>query len=155
MKKILILALLIFLGCSDSKLEEREKKEIEKMFERYFKFLSLAYSKDDPSILWPVASEHEIEQTRRTMANMWGQGYHIEPYLKEFKITYLDVYQIYNAFAKTKEIWIVSYYDFKTRERKEDNPNMELNVIYQLKKIDGIWKVTSRVPQETMIKVIP
>lgn len=154
MKKILIL-ILLFLSCSDSKLEEREKKEIEKMFERYFKFLSLAYSKDNASVLWPVASEHEIKQTEKTMANMWGQGYHIEPYLKEFKITYLDVYQLNNAFAKTKEIWIVSYYDFKTRERKEDNPNMELNVIYQLKKIDGTWKVTSRVPQETMIKVIP
>lgn len=154
MKKIIPFLLLFFLSCNDRKMEEKEKVEIEKMFKRYFKFLSLAYSKDDPSLLWPVASEHEIAQTRRTMTTMWGEGYHIEPYLKEFEITYLDVYQINNAFAKTKEIWIVSYYDFKTRERKKDEPNMVINVIYQLKKIDGIWKVTSRVPQETMIKVI-
>jgi len=153
MKRFFIfLLLLFFLSCSEEK--EKEKVEIKKMFEKYFKFLSFAYSKDDASLLWPVASEHEINQTKRTMATMWGEGYHIEPYLRDFEITYLDIYQINNAFAKTKEKWAISYYDFKTREKKEDNPEQILHVIYQLKKIDGFWKVTSRVPEETMIKVI-
>lgn len=152
MNKFFVFLILFLLSCSNSK--EKEKEEIRNMFERYYKFLSLAYSKDDASLLWPVASEHEINQTKRTMAAMWGEGYHIEPYLREFEINYLDIYQINNAYAKTKEIWAISYYDFKTREKKEDNPNQVLNVIYQLKKIDGVWKVTSRVPEETMIKVI-
>lgn len=154
MKKIILVFLILFFGCVNEKQKLEEKKEIEKMFKIYFKFLSLAYSKDDPSILWPCVSEHEMVQTKKTMSTMWGEGYHIEPYLREFEITYLDIYQINNAYAKTKEIWAISYYDYKTREKIEDNPSQILNVIYQLKKIDGTWKVTSRVPQETMIRVI-
>lgn len=154
MKKFFIVLFLVLLSCGNGKIKLEEEKEIKKLFEKYYKFLSLAYSKDQPSLLWPVASEHEIAQTERTMSTMWGEGFHIDPYLREFEITYLDIYQLNNAFAKTKEVWAISYYDFKTREKKFENPNQLLHVIYQLKKIDGIWKVTSRVPEETMIRVI-
>lgn len=153
-KRFFLIFLLFIVACVNEKQKLQEKEEIKKMFEKYYKFLSLAYSKDDASILWPVASEHEIAQTKRTMSSMWGEGYHIDPILREFEITYLDIYQLNNAYAKTKEVWAISFYDYKTREKKEDNPSQILHVIYQLKKIDGIWKVTSRVPEETMIKVV-
>lgn len=155
MKRFIFIFLLFISFCSKEGYKVEEEKKIKTMLEKYYKFLSLSYIRQDPKLLWPVATEHEIKQTERTMANMWGEGYHIEPYLLNFEIKYLDIYQINNAYLKTYEIWAVSYYDYKTRKKITEDFSQTLNVIYQLKKVEGFWKVTSRVPEETMIKIIP
>ncbi len=154
MKRTFFLLIVLILSCSNEKYKLKERENLKVFLERYYKFLSLAYSKDDAKILWPVALDHEIVQTEKTMAKMRGEGYHLDPYLLSFEITYFDLYQYNNAILKTKEVWALSYYDFKTKEKKEEIPNQTLNVTYQLKKINGNWKVLSRIPQETMIKVI-
>lgn len=142
--------ILIFAHLACQPDEAKEKEEIKWVLEHYVQGLSKAYTKQNPALLKPFAAPLEVNQVRQFIKKLRYEGYALKPTLQNLTITYMDIYNGVNAFAKTVEVWQVTLVNAHTGEVVRKAMGQVLHVTYQLKKWDREgWMITSRIPEET------
>lgn len=152
MRKIpwIVFACFFLSACADPA-EKREKVETVKSFVRdYVELLPAVYRQEDPSLLRGTAADREILAVARNLNVLHAKSYNLEVALVDLQFTYVDIYNVANAFVKTTEVWDVTTRNAETGEVRGAKRGELLHVTYQLKNfVHEGWLVTGRMVEET------
>lgn len=121
-----------------------EEEALRTTIDRYADLLSQAYAFTDASLLEPVAAQREVAAVHANIQQLAGAGQRIATDLKELEIEDIGMSDLDNAYVQTFEVWEIRVMDLGSERVISVDPNQRNRVRYQLKRLDGEWKVLWR-----------
>lgn len=121
-----------------------EEEALRTTIDRYADLLSQAYAFTDASLIAPVAAQREVAAVGANIQQLAGAGQRIATDLKELEIEDIDMSDLDNAYVRTFEVWEIRVMDLGSERVISVDPNQRNRVRYQLKRLDGEWKVLWR-----------
>lgn len=148
---ILALALTLpwVLGCDGEPAgESADEEAIRAVLEGYVARLGEAYSGQDASVLAEFAVPKEVASVGRLIEEQAARGQYLDPELEQLTVESLRPWNVSNAFATTFEVWDVRLRAIGSDALVRESTDQSQRVKYQLKRIDGEWKVLFREVQD-------
>jgi hypothetical protein len=142
---VAVLAALALAACRPAAEEVAvEEEALRATIDRYADLLSQAYAFTDGSLLAPVASSREVAAVEANVRQLAERGQRIATDLKELEVEDIGMSDLDNAYVQTFEVWEIRVMDLGSERVISVDPNQRNRVRYQLKRLDGEWKVLWR-----------
>lgn len=139
------LAALALAGCRPSDEEVVvEEEALRATIDQYADRLSQAYAFTDASLLEPVAAAREVAAVHANVQQLADRGQRIATDLKELQVEEIGMSDLDNAYVQTFEVWEIRVMDLGSERVISVDQNQRNRVRYQLKRLDGEWKVLWR-----------
>ncbi|MEZ5331341.1 MAG: hypothetical protein R2991_04665 [Thermoanaerobaculia bacterium] len=124
-----------------------DEQAIHETLSAYVVALGEAYRGRDASALEEVAVPKEVAAVGRLIDEQAARGQYLDPVLQEMTIEDLRPWNVSNAFATTLEVWDVHLRAIGSDALVRESTGQSQRVKYQLKRLDGRWKVLFREVQ--------
>lgn len=121
-----------------------EEEALRRTIDEYADRLSQAYAFTDASLLEPVAATREVAAVHANVQQLADRGQRIATDLKELEIEEIGMTDLDNAYIQTFELWEIRVMDLGSERVISVDANQRNRVRYQLKRLDGTWKVLWR-----------
>jgi hypothetical protein len=124
--------------------ESERRREIQQTLEEYLPVLADSYRTGDVEQLRPWAVERVMAQVHKRVLDLRDQGMVLDPTFHELTVEELTAWGHDFALVTTLEIWDLRYRSSGTGVAVSDRPGLRSRVQYQLKKVEGRWRVFHR-----------
>lgn len=133
------------LGCGETAaVSPQDEAEIATLLGSYLPRLADAYRTGDLTILEGLATEKEIAELDKRIADLADQGREVRPTLQSFDIEDINIWSYANAFVTTIEVWDLRVYATGTDQVLSEVDGQRSRVKYQLKRREEGWQVLYR-----------
>lgn len=124
-----------------------DEQAIRETLSSYVVALGEAYRGRDSSVLEEVAVPKEVAAIGRLIDEQAARGQYLDPVLQEMTVENLRPWNVSNAFVTTLEVWDVGLRAIGSDALIRESKAQSQRVKYQLKRLDGRWKVLFREVQ--------
>jgi hypothetical protein len=141
--------LILVLGCGGEPAgEASDEQAVRGVLDGYVDALGRAYREQDAAALTPFAVPKEVASVQRLIEEQGARGQYYDPELRSLTVEEVRPWNVSNAFATTLEVWDVRLRAIGSGTLVREATDQSQRVKYQLKRIDGEWKVLFREVQD-------